>query len=216
MNKPESDLDAWTALLVQAQAGDEYAYEKLMREMRPRLTWRALHVVHDETLADEVVTQAFHKAARDLDSFDPTKGRASTWLETIVRNAAIDVSKTRQTVRGREVLGFDVPAAGPDEGKRVEPEDDVEPSPPVEADLPILSELLREALDRLEEEDRRQSPPRRFALVLRLRDLQGRTSREVAAELSKGGQKVTENNVNTLCNRARKRLAEFLDPDALP
>ncbi|WP_354700663.1 sigma-70 family RNA polymerase sigma factor [Paraconexibacter sp. AEG42_29] len=48
------------------------------------------HMVRDAVLAEDITATAFERAWRHWDSFDPRRGRPSTWLCHIARNLAVD------------------------------------------------------------------------------------------------------------------------------
>ena len=50
-----------------------------------------------EEEAKDVVAEAFHKAIVNIDSYQPQKGKFSTWLYRIARNTAFDLLRKRKT-----------------------------------------------------------------------------------------------------------------------
>ena len=45
--------------------------------------------MRDDATAEDVVAEAFYKAAKAFDSFDPSRAKFSTWVTTIARNCMI-------------------------------------------------------------------------------------------------------------------------------
>jgi RNA polymerase sigma-70 factor (ECF subfamily) len=84
------------ALLAGMAAGDADATAAFVRRYQARAYGLALTVVGVPALAEEVAQEAFVRAWRHAGGFDPRRGRASTWLLTIVRNLAIDVLRVRR------------------------------------------------------------------------------------------------------------------------
>jgi RNA polymerase sigma-70 factor (ECF subfamily) len=72
-----------------ARAGDTVAFERLVRRYQADVWRLCLHLLHDETLADDVTQDAFVRAFRFLKRY---RGDAkfSTWLFSIARNCAMD------------------------------------------------------------------------------------------------------------------------------
>jgi RNA polymerase sigma-70 factor (ECF subfamily) len=201
----EGRTDRLTELLVKASCGvaaeERAAFAALMEEARARVCWRARRVLGDEGLADEVTTRAFAKGWRNRKRFDPGKAGAATWLDKIVQRLALDAAEQRQQERAREVSGFE--SGGEEEGAapRFDLEDDVEPAPFEEAGAPLAGALVREALARLKEQDRR---------VLELSCFERLSYKEIAEVLG-----LTVQAVGPRLTRARQRLLEVLDPEAI-
>lgn len=84
------------ALLAGMASGDTDAAAAFVRRHQSRVYGLALTVVGIPALAEEVAQDAFVRAWRHAESFDPRRGRASSWLLTIARNAAIDVVRVRR------------------------------------------------------------------------------------------------------------------------
>lgn len=85
------------ALIEQAQAGDDNAFDELMqRHKRPILNF-VYRLTGDATEAEDIALEVFVKAYRALRSGGYWPGRAavSTWLFLIARNAALDFLRRR-------------------------------------------------------------------------------------------------------------------------
>jgi RNA polymerase sigma-70 factor (ECF subfamily) len=50
-----------------------------------------VRILRDRTLAEDAVQDAFLGAWRTATAFDPTRGKASTWLLTLVHRRAVDL-----------------------------------------------------------------------------------------------------------------------------
>jgi len=66
----------------------------------------ALRVLRDEKLAEDAVQEAFLAAWRSADRFMPERGKASTWILTLVHRRAVDLVR-REDRRRAEQLGDD-------------------------------------------------------------------------------------------------------------
>jgi RNA polymerase sigma-70 factor, ECF subfamily len=64
-------------------------------EHRSRLVARARRIVVDPALAEEVVQEAFIRAWRAMDRFEPADGPIIAWLLVITTNVAKDAVRTR-------------------------------------------------------------------------------------------------------------------------
>jgi len=93
-----------------AREGDQHAFATLWRTLQPSLL-RYLRVVVGDA-ADDVASETWLQAARDLASFDGDLTRFRVWLFRIARHRGID---DRRRMRRRAEDPFDpgVPEAGP-------------------------------------------------------------------------------------------------------
>jgi RNA polymerase sigma-70 factor (ECF subfamily) len=84
------------ALVRRAQAGDESAFEALVRRHEQR-AWRvARNLVASDEDAHDLAQEAFLRVFRNLANFDFQHG-FTTWLYRIVTNLAIDLLRKRRT-----------------------------------------------------------------------------------------------------------------------
>ncbi|MPZ96804.1 MAG: sigma-70 family RNA polymerase sigma factor [Propionibacteriales bacterium] len=113
------------ALLAGVAAGDTDATAAFVRRYQRRVYGLALSVVGDPGLAEDVAQDAFVRAWRHAGSYDPRRGKASTWLLTITRNAAIDVLRMRRDLPTEPALLVDQLVAGGDQADRVADSDRV-------------------------------------------------------------------------------------------
>lgn len=84
------------ALLAGMSAGDADAAAAFVRHHQARVYGLALSIVGSPAVAEEVAQEAFVRAWRHAGSFDPRRGRVTTWLLTIARNVAVDVLRVRR------------------------------------------------------------------------------------------------------------------------
>lgn len=144
------------SLLAGLGSGDPDAAAAFVRRFQHRVFGLTLSILRDRGAAEEAAQEAFVRAWRHASAYDPRRGAVAGWLLTIARNVSINMLPTRRVDPiDPELLA--VQASGSIE---YGPEDRV-----------VDSELLREALARVPEEQRR-------ALVLAV--YYGFTAREMS------------------------------------
>src|SRR3954468_16720179 len=84
-------------------AGDPDAAASLVRRHQQRVFGLALSIVGERQAAEDVAQEAFLRAWRHADGFDPRRRTGTAWLLTITRNLALDVLRARR-VRPAEPL----------------------------------------------------------------------------------------------------------------
>lgn len=174
-----SDKDAFGLLIARYE-------EKLMRYLK-RL---GVFVPEDR---EDVLQNAFIKAYRNLNSFDPTLS-FSSWMYRIAHNEAMSFFRAKQ-VRPQVVLST--------EGEALISElRDKEADTAKEAELRLSSEALQKALMTL-------SPRYRDALVLRF--FEERSYNEMSDILE-----VPVGTVSTVIHRAKNALRQALSETPLP
>ncbi|MBI1276624.1 MAG: sigma-70 family RNA polymerase sigma factor [Anaerolineaceae bacterium] len=83
-------------LLQRVQAGDEDALIILHNQFANLVFSVAYRVLNDQMAAEEVTQDTFMRLWNKSYSYDPEKGRFTTWLLTVTRRLAIDVLRLRQ------------------------------------------------------------------------------------------------------------------------
>ena len=183
------------SLLARLRAGEEPAYEELVRTYSLRLLLVARRIVGSDEDARDVVQDAFLSAFRNLERF-AGEAKLSTWLHRIVVNTALMKLRTR----------------------RRKPEESIEPLlPTFLADghhaerFSARSERVDEVVSRQETRDavRRwiDELPESYRTVLVLRDIEGLSTEETAQLLD-----MTINAVKIRLHRARQALRTLLAP----
>jgi RNA polymerase sigma factor (sigma-70 family) len=84
------------ALLAGLAASEREAAAAFVRRFQRRVYGLALTIVGDPGTAEDVAQEAFLRAWRRADGYDARRGRVSTWLLAIARNAAIDVVRLKR------------------------------------------------------------------------------------------------------------------------
>lgn len=102
-------------LVAAARAGDQRAFNALVRRFRPRIFALALHLTGSASDADDITQDAFVQAFRNMATFE---GRSHffTWLYRITVNRALNVQRQRgrgslplDDVRVEVALKYDAP-----------------------------------------------------------------------------------------------------------
>jgi RNA polymerase sigma-70 factor (ECF subfamily) len=186
---PESEL------LARLRAGDDAAFEEVVRENAARLLVVARRYLSSEEDAQDAVQDAFLSAFRSIGQFRGGS-RLSTWLHRITVNAALMKLRTRRR-------------------RPEEPIDDLLPGflgdghmtqAPAEW-RPLTDELMARAETRMLVMTSIKSLPESYRHVLLLRDIEELDTEEVAEILG-----VSPNAVKTRLHRARQALRRLLDP----
>ena len=188
--------DDEAALVTGLQAGDDDAFETLVRRWGGRMLATARRLVRNDEDARDVVQEAFLAAHRAIGSFHGT-ARLSTWLHRIVVNEAL-MRLRRKRRRPEESIDDLLPRFAEDGHF-------AEPVTPWEGDGAALLErretraLVRAAIDRL---------PPNYRTVLLLRDIEDLDTEETAGRLGIG-----PNAVKIRLHRARQALRTLVARD---
>lgn len=102
---PEADKGA--VLLTAVQQGDQDAFGKLYDQYSAAIHNVVLRIVGSSDKAEEVLQDTFVKIWRSARSYDPSKGRAFTWMVNIARNTAIDLVRTKQYQNNEAIRTLD-------------------------------------------------------------------------------------------------------------
>ncbi|HMG27280.1 MAG TPA: sigma-70 family RNA polymerase sigma factor [Acidimicrobiia bacterium] len=132
------------AVLAGFGVGDVEAANELIRRFGRRVYGVAITITRDARLAEDVAQEAFVRAWRHAETFDPRRGSVASWLSVITRNLGIDAMRAQPR------------------SELVDPDDLDWLSPPAQepnpADIAVRasdSEWLRGALDDVPDEQRR-------------------------------------------------------------
>jgi RNA polymerase sigma factor (sigma-70 family) len=147
------------SLLAGFGARDPDSSAAFVRRFQSRVFGLALTILGDRGEAEEAAQEAFLRAFRHAEAYDPRRGAVATWLLAIARNVAIDRARLRrpEPVDPVQLLVDAVDPASSPEERRIAGEQ---------------AERLRAALATLPEEQRR---------ALLLAAFLGRTAREIGA-----------------------------------
>jgi len=106
-----TEADDFDDVLSRARSGDETAFLRLWDSLHPRLL-RYLHVLGCDE-ADDVASETWLQAVRDLSRFDGGAEDFRCWLFAIGRHRAIDASRTRIRSRLRLMNAAPAPVVDP-------------------------------------------------------------------------------------------------------
>jgi RNA polymerase sigma factor (sigma-70 family) len=84
-------------LIEKLKKRDQQAFQWLYDQYAPALYGVVKTIVRDEEQAKDLLQDIFVKIWKNLDSYDPAKGRLFTWLLNVSRNTAIDALRARKT-----------------------------------------------------------------------------------------------------------------------
>ncbi|HTE06771.1 MAG TPA: sigma-70 family RNA polymerase sigma factor [Planctomycetota bacterium] len=183
------------ALIAGLRAGDEAAFEQLVRLHGGRMLAVARRMLRGEADAQDAVQDALLSASRAIGDFHGGS-RLSTWLHRIVVNASLMKLRTRR--RHDEVLIDDLLPRFKADGHALEPAAPWRDSAEALLSVRETGEIVRASIDKL---------PETYRVVLMLRDIEELDTDETAALLG-----VTPNAVKIRLHRARQALRTLLDP----
>jgi len=111
--------DIYAELLQKTAQGDQLAFKKLYEVTSPKLMSLCLRLMRTEALAEDVLQEGFIKVWQKADTFTPGKGKALTWMSTVIRNKGLDKlrslkTKATETEIQYEGLEFSSPDLQPD------------------------------------------------------------------------------------------------------
>lgn len=86
------------SLLAGLGSNDPQAAAAFVRRFQGRVFGLAYTVLGDRDTASDVAQEAFVRAWRHADVFDPRRGSVASWLLTITRNLALDAARVRRPV----------------------------------------------------------------------------------------------------------------------
>jgi RNA polymerase sigma-70 factor (ECF subfamily) len=188
-------VDDEATLIAQLRAGDEAAFEQVVRSYGGRLLAVARRIVNSEEDARDAVQDAFLNAFRSLDRFEGN-AKLSTWLHRIVVNAALMKLRTRKRKPEQSIEGL-LPSFMDDghHEERFQSWDE-----PVDKLMERAEnrELVRRQIDAL---------PEGYRTVLVLRDIEGLDTEETAKVLG-----LSVNATKIRLHRARQALRSMLAP----
>ncbi len=181
-------------LLAALKAGDEAAYETLVRTYGGRMLAVARRFLQQEQDAQDAVQDAFISAFKAIDGFEGNS-KLSTWLHRIVVNASL--MKIRSRTRRPERTIEDLLPRFKDDGHPQR----LSQAWAVTVDTAVQDretrEFVRKKIDEL---------PETYRTVLLLRDIEEHSTDETAAQLQ-----ITPGAVKTRLHRARQALRELID-----
>lgn len=192
MSEPSIDQ---TKLLAALRAGDDAAFETMVREFGGRLLSTTRRLLRQEDDAMDAVQDAFLQAFKSIGSFEG-QSQLYTWLHRIAVNCALMKLRTKR--RRPEALIEDLLPKFQDDHHRVEPATELDETALARAERAETRATIRDCIEKL---------PDSYRIVLVLRDIEEMDTTEAARVLG-----VSEGVVKTRLHRARQALKTLLDP----
>lgn len=183
-----ADSNADSELVERCLAGDESAWEDLVRLHSKRVYSIAYRFTGNDTQAQDLTQDVFLRVFRSLRSFRSGEGSFQVWLARLTRNLLIDHYRRSKLERASDSIE--------ESALVLESKTAVESRTDSRVVGREASELLQGALQKL-------SPELRETVILR--DLEEMEYREIAQAL-----KVPEGTVKSRLNRGRAELARLL------
>ena len=183
------------ALVARLKAGDERAFEILVRRESGRLLAAARRLVRDEAAAHDCVQEAFLSAFRAIGSFEP-RSSIGAWLHRITINAAL--MRLRKQRRLAETPIDDLLPSFDADGWRRDTVDVPDGDPESELERRRVLDFVRGKIDML---------PDGYRTALVLRDLEGWSTKEAADALG-----IAEGAMKVRLHRARSTLKRLIEP----
>jgi len=181
-------LDPDFSLVERCLAGDEAAWEALVRAHTRRVYGFCYRFTGKDSEAQDLTQEVFLRVFRSLKSYRSDEGAFVTWLTRLSRNLLIDHYRRTKQERVTESIEEQLPMIEGKAGSEARPDGIL--------DRREASEALQLALGKL-------SPDLREAVILR--DLQEMEYREIAGVLN-----IPEGTVKSRLNRGRAELARVL------
>jgi len=185
---PMSDFDIDTELVERCTAGDETAWEDLVRIHTRRVYSICLRFTGRESEAQDLTQDVFLRVFRSLKSFRAGEGSFVVWLTRLTRNLLIDHYRRTKLERATDSIEDQLPVLEIRGGAETRPDSVLAGRE--------ASEIIQAGLARL-------SPDLRETVILR--DLEEMEYREIAEILN-----IPEGTVKSRLNRGRAELARVL------
>jgi RNA polymerase sigma-70 factor, ECF subfamily len=182
-------------LMLQVKQDVQGAFETLVQRYQDRLLGVILHLVGNPTEAEDLTQDVFLRIYRARKGYYP-RAKFSTWLFTVANNLVLNHNRSKG--RNRQVSLDSMGAVGSQAIPASERVPSNEGTPSAQMRKAELSDVIREALDRLGEDQK---------LAVLLNKFEEMRYSEIAEIMGK-----SEAAVKSLLSRARNNLREALEP----
>lgn len=186
MTEPQDDI-----LVERAKAGDRLAFDELYSKYKRPILNFVFRLIGNRDTAEEITQEVFIKVYMNIITFDPKKGKVSSWIYTIAANLAKNELRDRKY--GRQIS---LDEAIFDEEAKVELKDLLKSDVKGPDEL-LQKEELRDKIQRTIE-----SIPFKYRHVLILCDIQGLSYEEAARALNC--------SIGTVASRLSRARAIFI------
>jgi len=156
------------SLVRQAQKGDQHAYADLLKRYWDSIYYMLLKMVHNKDDAEDLTIEAFGKAFKNLENYQP-EFAFSTWLFKIANNNAIDFIRRQRS----KTISIDSQGPFPDEDNPLQLQSDT-PDPEEQLIQSQKATLLRTVVSQLKP---------RYCRLVELRYYQEYSYEEIAEAL---------------------------------
>ena len=173
-----------TAPRLAAKPDAGIAFDALYRESRDDVFAYVSGILRDRSAAEDVTAQAFERAFRKRNGFDPRRGNGRAWLFGIARNAALDELRRRKRMAELAADPEDIASTSPEEG----------------AEAALRRTALRQAMSGLDARERE---------LVSLKFFAGLSNSEIAEVIG-----TSETNAGTRIHRTITKLRRACDEAA--
>ncbi|HVU64916.1 MAG TPA: sigma-70 family RNA polymerase sigma factor [Phycisphaerales bacterium] len=192
---PSPEVEA--ELLARLRAGQEAAYDELVRLSGGRMLAVARRMLPREADAEDAVQEAFLSAFKSLDRFDG-RSQLNTWLHRITVNVCLMKLRSQRRRGGPDRPIEDFLPTFIADGHQTRDCISWKPDAIAGIERAEVRDLVRAKVNEL---------PEHYRVVLMLRDIEELSTEETAEALG-----MTINAVKTRLHRARQALRTLLDP----
>lgn len=169
-------------LVSMLKAQDERVLSVLYERYSIALFGTIYRVVGDQKLAEEQLQETFLKIWNYADRYDASKGRLYTWMVRIARNAAIDMTRTKQYKKSQKIQDLEDSVTVIERAKKIE----------IDTDAIGIRELVNELNTK-------------YAQIINTLYFRGYTQAEAAEELN-----IPLGTVKTRARKALDLLKQYL------
>lgn len=163
--------------------GDENAFKEVFEKYYRAITYYALKILHDDSYAEDISSEAFRKAWENRSKFETPK-HLENFLYLVARNSCISYLRSDRVIESTQKEWTKLSA---DMEEKESPID-------LERVQTRLLEMIYQKMEQLPGGD-----------VLRMSYIEGKSTKQIASELE-----MTENNVYIIKSRSLKVLRTML------
>lgn len=91
----QKNLIAEEELIALLKQGGRAGYDSLYKNYSATLYGIVLRILPNEDQAKDALQDTFIKIWKNINQYDPTKGRLYTWMANLARNVAIDTLRSK-------------------------------------------------------------------------------------------------------------------------